>query len=384
MTKSVLLIRCLREPRSIASLNMRDWDLLVRQARKASLLSKLEWRFREASVWNDVPSVVKKHCRWASIATERHHESVVFEVSQLHEQLTSLGQPIILLKGAAYCLGCLAPARGRLFSDIDILLPKKSLPEAEKLLEKNGWLATHLDAYDQRYYRSWMHELPPLRHGKRQTELDVHHGILPETMRQPPNSQWLLDNSVPLDSMDNISRLNDEDLILHSAAHCFYDGEFHHGLRDLYDIHELIGQFSVKPEFWERLSNRAERLNLRDPLYFALLLSSSWFGTAVPDSLVKSLGETTGRLGLRGRFLSACFSRALLPAHTSTDDWFTPMARWLLFVRSHAVKMPIYLLLYHLLYKSVNPLVQGYKLKRKSGQRETIQTFLDKKSAEQT
>jgi hypothetical protein len=26
-----------------------------------------------------------------------------------------------------------------------------------------GWAATHHDAYDQRYYRQWMHELPPMQ-----------------------------------------------------------------------------------------------------------------------------------------------------------------------------------------------------------------------------
>jgi len=359
---------------------MRDWDLLIRQARKASLLSKLEYRFKEAMVWKNVPILVKRHFRWASMATQRHHQSVLYEVAQLYDQLSDLDQPIVLLKGAAYCLGALAPARGRLFSDIDILLPKKSLPHTEKLLELNGWLATHLDAYDQRYYRSWMHEIPPLRHGKRQTELDVHHGILPETMRVHPNPQLLVDNCVSLNSMDNLYRLSDEDLILHSAAHCFYDGEFRHGLRDLYDIHELIGQFSGDSGFWRKLIERAELLNLSDPLYFALLLSSRWFGTAVPDLLIKSLGEATDRMNRRGRFLSACFSRALLPLHESIDDWFSPIARWVLFVRSHAIKMPVYLLLYHLAYKSVYPVIQNYKIKRRSGKRETIQTFLEKRA----
>ena len=42
---------------------------------------------------------------------------------------------------------------------------------------------THHSAYDQRYYREWMHELPPLLHVRRQTALDVHHAIAPETAR---------------------------------------------------------------------------------------------------------------------------------------------------------------------------------------------------------
>ena len=30
-----------------------------------------------------------------------------------------------------------------------------------------GWATTHHSPYDQRYYRTWMHELPPLRHAVR-------------------------------------------------------------------------------------------------------------------------------------------------------------------------------------------------------------------------
>jgi len=46
-----------------------------------------------------------------------------------------------------------------------------------------GWVSGHRSAYDQRYYRKWMHEIPPMTHIRRQTVLDLHHNILPETAR---------------------------------------------------------------------------------------------------------------------------------------------------------------------------------------------------------
>ena len=41
-----------------------------------------------------------------------------------------------------------------------------------------GYVTTHLDPYDQRYYRRWRHELPPMQHVKRLTVLDVHHNLV--------------------------------------------------------------------------------------------------------------------------------------------------------------------------------------------------------------
>jgi hypothetical protein len=55
---------------------------------------------------------------------------------------------------------------------------------------------------------------------------------------------------------------------------------------------------------------------------------------------------------LAARCLDALFSRALLPDHDSCDDPLTGTARWLLYVRAHYLRMPLHLLLPHLLRKS--------------------------------
>jgi hypothetical protein len=71
------------------------------------------------------------------------------------------------------------------------------LPQAESALMLDGWATTHHDPYDQRYYRRWMHELPPFQHIHRLTTLDVHHGILPDTARLRPDSGKLREAAVP-------------------------------------------------------------------------------------------------------------------------------------------------------------------------------------------
>ncbi|WP_311964411.1 nucleotidyltransferase family protein, partial [Acinetobacter baumannii] len=88
--------------------------------------------------------------------------------------------------------------RGRLFSDVDILVPKPRLDEVEAALMLHGWASTHLDPYDQRYYREWMHEIPPKVHVRRGISIDVHHAIMPETAADRPDPDLLRAAAIPI------------------------------------------------------------------------------------------------------------------------------------------------------------------------------------------
>jgi hypothetical protein len=88
-----------------------------------------------------------------------------------------------------------------------VLVPHGGLPSVEAALMLRGWATGKTTAYDQRYYRRWMHELPPLRHIGRQTWLDVHHAILPITARLKPDSAKLLAASRPDRAADGLASL---------------------------------------------------------------------------------------------------------------------------------------------------------------------------------
>ena len=153
----------------------------------------------------------------------------------------------------------------------------------ENALTIHGWSTTHHNAYDQRYYRQWMHELPPLRHNTRATVLDVHHAILPLTARLKPSSAKLLAASRPLAGHDRLRVLCPADMVLHSATHLFHNEELSHGLRDLTDLDILLRHFGPEPGFWEELPRRAAELDLVRPLYYGLRFASHFLGTPVPS-----------------------------------------------------------------------------------------------------
>src|SRR3546814_12679495 len=85
-------------------------------------------------------------------------------------------------------------------------------------------------------YRRGHHQIPPLRHFRRNTVLDVHHTIVPLTARAPVAAEALATQSLALDGDGQLRILAPADLVLHAAVHPFNDGEYDHGLRDLLDI----------------------------------------------------------------------------------------------------------------------------------------------------
>jgi len=351
MTATPPILKALRQPDTVATLSLADWDLLVRQARQAHLLARLYALLEERGLIAQVPTHPREHLAWSHAIAERHTQAVQWEVTMIRKAIAKVGVPIILLKGAAYVMAKLPAAQGRLFSDIDIMVPKASINAVEAALMLHGWAASHHDAYDQRYYRKWMHEIPPMQHMKRSTVIDVHHAILPETAYVHPDPEKLRAAALNLDGYDDLQVFAPVDMILHSAAHLFHEGELDHGLRDLVDLDSLLRHFSNLPSFWPELIERAKELELTRPLFYALRYSTLLLHT--PISLDALRAAEVGRPNrLMRSLMDSLFSRALMPVHPSCSDWFTGTARRMLHVRANWLRMPPLMLARHLFHKA--------------------------------
>ena len=340
-----------RQPESVTKLSLREWDLLVRQARAAGLLARLAHVFRQHGVAECVPSVARWHFEAAETLGNKQKIAVRWELQQLRLALIDLGCPLIVLKGAAYVAGSLPAAEGRLFNDIDIMIPRELIAEAESLLMFAGWHPTPLSEYDKHYYRRWMHEIPPLQHIHRDSVIDMHHAILPDTARYHPDSAKLRNRAVKVDALPGIQILSVEDRILHSATHLFHDGELPHGLRDLTDLDLLLRDAASQPNFWIKLCTRAEELQLDRSLYYAFRYLRHFLDTPIPDSVIDQL-HTAAPNRIVIALMDCVFTRVLAPAHNSCEDGFTSTARFAAFVRAHWLRMPFYLLVPHLFHKA--------------------------------
>lgn len=351
-----LIISVLQKPEVLSGLSLKQWDLLLRQARRANLLGKLNSLAENQGLITSLPDSVRNTLLAAKTISEKHKQTIDWEIFCINEALSDFPGPVIYLKGTAYILLGLPIANGRLFSDVDIMVPNELITKAEHKLIIKGWATIKQSRYDQMYYRKWMHEIPPLRHRRRQMVIDVHHHILPRTARYQPDINKLLNDSVQVGNNSNIRVLSPCDMILHSMTHLFCEGEFSHGLRDLVDMDGLIRYYSGQERFWGDLIKRADELQLRVPLFYGLRYTNNFLLTPIPDTIwKKALIWKPGRFRLF--FMDELFKRSLLPEHDSCNTYFTSLARFILYIRGHYLRMPFHLLIPHLIVK----LLMGWK-----------------------
>lgn len=346
-----LVIRAFRLPSILKDFNISDWNTFLRQARQSKTLSRIAYLIKYSSWAADLPSKVLDHLGAARAEADKHQRMIYWEAKNIAKTLAPVDTPVILLKGAAYVMAGLPPSFGRKVNDIDILVLKSKIDEVEKALLGNGWEPMKLDAYDQKYYRTWMHELPPLKHATRKTIIDVHHTILPESGRLHPDPEKLFAAARPIKG-SKFYMLSPEDMVLHSAAHLFQDGDVAGGLRDLKDMDDLLRYFSeTEADFWQALVPRAHMLDLARPLFYALKFSSLFFQTEIPIE-VQSASREDGPTKLLSIIMDFLVLNTLMLQVKSDASLVSKTASLLLYIRSHWLRMSPFLLAKHLGYKA--------------------------------
>ena len=348
---SAQLVAVLGEPTAARAFDEAQWSGLIATARSANVLGALAERLSAAGV--TASKHAARHLDGAKQLNARQRQSVLWEIHQLQSALGKLQVPVLLLKGAAYVMSQEHIAKGRLFGDIDILVPRAALGDVESQLMLNGWVSAKASAYDQRYYRQWMHEIPPMTHLRRGTVIDVHHSILPMTSRNRPDPMKIVARSVsiPTTGLEALRVPCPEDLVIHSITHLVHEGELHNGLRDLWDIHCMLLGFGEDPEFWTRLIGYAVGNDLAQPVLLGLHLSRMAFATPVPAAALAALSAGEGSTQ-PAKWLLSAYARALSPENAGRQTLAVAAAKLLIYVRAHSLRMPLHLLLRHLSIKA--------------------------------
>ncbi len=318
-----LLAQALRDPASVEGLDAEGWTALLAAARAEQLIGALAWRVEGLAM----PGAARRVLADARATVEQGRLAALWEAEMARRALAGTDIPVVLLKGTAFVAAGLAAGMGRQIGDLDILVPRERIDEAEARLLAAGWEWVKPDPYDDEYYRRWMHELPPLIHRERDRMIDVHHTILPLTARVTPDAAALIDSRVALEN--GLFVLPPEGMVVHAAAHLFADGDLQGGLRNLWDIRCLIDEFG-SVEFELELAARAAQHGLTREVERALRLSEHLFGE-------------DARLTLADRL----YVRRLL----ARDGWGRPTRKatgLAFYLRGHWLRMPPLMLARHL------------------------------------
>nr|WP_317892220.1 nucleotidyltransferase family protein [uncultured Sphingomonas sp.] len=330
------LVRALRDPTTTRELDAAGWTGLIAAARAEQMPGMLAHRLHGLPM----PATVERILADARAAAEQGRTLALWEAEMAAQALLPLGIPVVLLKGTAYVAAGLSAGQGRSIGDLDILVPRDALDAVEAALLAAGWEWVKPDAYDDAYYRRWMHELPPLIHRERDRMIDVHHTILPLTARPTPDADALLAGSVPL--ANGLRVLSPEHMVIHAAAHLIADGDLSGGVRNLWDIDRLCRDFGVQDEdFYLSLYEEAHVQGLWSQTMRALRLAHQLYDTPVIGY------RSPVRSDLDEKASDRLYVRRLL----ARDDWGRPTARatrTAFYLRSHLLRMPPGMLARHL------------------------------------
>ena len=351
-----MLIRTLLEPQRTLQFSLRDWHYVLLQARQHGLLAKLEAGLAAQGLFEPAPYKARAQMHAARIAALSSQTAVRFEVNRILRALGSNDIPIVLMKGSAYVHAGLPPAAGRFIGDVDLMVPRDRIEQIERILVGHGWTAAALDAYDQRYYREWAHEIPPLQHPERDTPVDIHHTIAPLTSRVHPDADAILAASRPLADA-RLRVMGPADMVLHSALHLFND-EVGMPLRDLFDLHDLLGHFAATPGFWDELLARAQLHGLQRVLYHLLRHSQETLNTVVPAPVLLAAARWAPPLLVRP-LIGGLLRRHFTPDPPGGPGALKQATDTLLYLRAHWLRMPPALLLRHLSVKAWKRLRHG-------------------------
>jgi len=277
----------LREPTRLAEFDLRFWDAFLPMINQIDMLPHMVAQLDAAGLSDSLPRRIGIHLESARLRSRQQRRIVYWEVEQIKTVFAQIGLPVVLLKGAAYLLLDLDISIGRLYSDIDTLVPRASIDKVEHVLKQHGWEQPEELAGQEQYFQRWMHELLPLVHKRRGTKIDVHHNILPSVDNLQFDPGTLFENAQPVSIGSRIYTLAPADMVLHNIIHLFRNGDYRRALRDLVDLDKLLGEFSRNDEtFFSQLSARAEELNLLTPCYLAFRFVRKYLNTEIPAGAI--------------------------------------------------------------------------------------------------
>jgi hypothetical protein len=347
-----VLLACLKNPHSVTALTVAQWSLLLRMAKTCKLTAYIAWWIDQHNLSHSVPDKVLNHFQAAHAVVAYRRRMAFWEMNRLQRALAECNTDIVVLKGCAYLLADIPFAHARLFADVDIMVEKSTIDRIEQSLLAQNWQTLKLDDYDQSYYRVWMHEIPPLRHVSRTMEVDIHHTIIPPTSELRPDPALLMRDAINLNNTP-FKVLSPCDMVLHSAVHLFFDSDLGNKLRDLVDLDQLLKHFNAgNVDFFDVLLKRADMLGLQRPLYYTLRYSHQLLATPIPNDILQRSQTFAPPVPVRV-LMDALIPVALLPEHPDESSLAVRFARWLLYIRSHYLRMPLKLLIPHLARKSL-------------------------------
>jgi hypothetical protein len=324
-----------------------QWQCIINLLREVNLLASCYFSFKRAHKLALLPHFALKHFTAASVYSTRQAIQVTYESQLLVQILAKVDITPVFLKGASYTLRDSINASGRVYSDIDVLVNKEQISLAEKTLSKHGWHTKTVNEYDDKYYRQWSHEIPPMFNIHRGTVLDLHHNILLPISGRHVDVKILTQNLLTFN--ENYAVLSPEATVIHSVVHLIINEDVANGYRDILDIVRFIEE-NASDEFWHKLVNLSQSLGFHNELYIALTIANKYSSIPIPANVILSFAQQQKSFRLN-MLVNHIYYWALQPHSPTIQTKQHKMAIIAVYILGHLKKMPLKVLLPHLTTK---------------------------------
>ena len=311
-----------------------QWTAFLQQARQQGMTARFYFVLNQLDLLDAVPEQVVEHGLSGALYAQKQQHMLFYELSLLEPLITALPFPCLLLKGAAYRALALPVSFGRLFSDIDLLVPAEKLKLVRDKLFFLGFQEIKLNAYDRDYYLNWSHQNPPLVHYQRGTVIDLHHHIYPSASAKKINILPLFDNAAAMAGSD-IKVPSYPHLFIHAAVHLFYQEESHKLVKDLIDLNDLLNLLGTEQEL-SALQQQSKLMSVQNAVSDACRVLARLFDNTQADRYLQLHGlQKTPSL--------ASFLIIKMLGGKKSSRW---LAHQLWYIRGHMLKMRLQVLLY--------------------------------------
>lgn len=342
------LFKLMLEPKTGLNLSLKQWQEAVFILREAKVLGSLYHSAVKHECFSQYPSEVQRHLFSAHVYAKRQADQIEYEAKELNQLFQQVDVQAIFLKGAAYTLRGSFNGLGRVCSDLDVLVDKSDLAKAEAHLKSNRWRSESLNDYDEKYYREWAHEIPPLFQINRATVVDMHHNIYPPISGRAPSVETFFDSKQLTETGCFV--LDPACTILHSLVHMFTNEDSSSWMRDLLDICLLIEEFGDQ-DCWTKLIELAIETKFTSELASCITVISYYSKIDIPQQAKDFVSNQ--KLGFTDKFLmNTIFVNAIVPEHEAVNKFKNRMAKQVVYLRGHWQKMPFPILIKHFAIKS--------------------------------
>jgi hypothetical protein len=274
------------------SLSQSQWSFLAEEALHHQLAALTYRRLMDGPLADSVPAAVATRLRARYLDTAFKNAVLLRRTAELAAELAKEGIPVILLKGLHLARFVYAEPALRSMTDIDLLVPRERLAEAERIFLSLGY--GPLPRPDLEEYTARSNHLAKL-HKPGAPVLELHWTIeLPTSpFHIDLDGLWARARATELQGV-TVFLLAPEDLLLHLALHESY----HHGfawsaLKGLVDLDAVVVRHAAELD-WTVLAKRANTWGASGFIYTTLRLVKEILGTPIPTATFEALRHDPG------------------------------------------------------------------------------------------